>query len=81
MKKVKSKVSNINHLTVDEFNNLYPVGTEVRYWPCYTQPDEYIETLTTSPAWELCSGVNVVCLAHGAGGYCFDNIAVIGVST
>lgn len=77
MRKSKSKVSNINNLTVEQFNKLYPPGTPVRYWPVYSIKNKFIETKTTSPAWVLGGGTKVVCLEIGAGGYCFDNIAVI----
>lgn len=75
--KNKSKVSNINHLSADEFNKLYPIGTKVKYFPIRTNPADFLEVETTSPAWELGSGAQVVCLSHGTGGYSFDNIEVL----
>lgn len=77
MVRKETTVSNIKHLTVKEFNKLYPVGTRVKYWPVRTQTDEFVEARTTTPAWQLYCGTNVVGLTVGAGGYCFDNIAVI----
>ena len=71
----KSKVSNINHLSIDEFNKLYPVGTKVKYYPVYTQSDFEI-TETDSEAYELC-GQKMVSLKRGRGGYSFNNIEVI----
>ena len=78
MRRIKSKISNINNLTIEQFNKLYPIGTKVNYYPIYTNADDYLETETTSPAWKLASGIKVVCLKIGSGGYCFDNIQVIG---
>lgn len=77
MRRTKSKVSNINNLTIEQFNKLYPIGTKVKYYPICTNRDDCLETETSSPAWELCSGTKVVCLKIGSGGYCFDNIEVI----
>lgn len=51
--KTKSKVSNINHLSVEEFNKLYPIGTKVKYYPVYSFP-EFEITETDSKAYEMC---------------------------
>ena len=72
--KTKSKVSNINHLSVEEFNKLYPIGTKVKYYPVYSFP-EFEITETDSKAYEMC-GMKMVSLTRGHGGYCFDNIFV-----
>ena len=73
---MKNNVSNINNLTIEQFNNLYPPGTEVKYFPIRSRK-RYIITSTTTPAWQLGHGAAVVGLACGVGGYSFDNIEVL----
>lgn len=76
MKKTKiKKVSNINNLTIDQFNKFYPIGTVVKYYPIRSRADDFIITKTRSKAYEMC-GSKMVGLEHGSGGFCFDNIAV-----
>lgn len=71
------KVSNIENLSIKQFNRLYPVGTEVKYYPIRSNPKKFVLTKTTTLAWELGSGAKVVGLEYGAGGYFFNNIEVI----
>ncbi len=44
-------------MTANEWNARYRVGTKVRYRPSIHNPDAYIDTETTRPAWK----------AHGEG--------------
>lgn len=74
---MKNNVSNINNLTIEQFNKLYPPGTEVKYYPVRSFKNEFILTTTTTPAWQLGHGAAVVGLAYGPGGYSFDNIEVL----
>jgi len=76
MIKHKSKVSNIQNLTAEQFNKLYPVGTKVKYFPICTDETNYKEAVTTTPAWTLGHGEPVVSLSIGGGGYVFRNIFV-----
>ena len=71
------KISNIENLTINQFNRLYPIGTKVKYYPIRSNPKKFIETQTTTPAWKLGSGAKVVGLGVGAGGYFFNNIFVV----
>ena len=73
------KVSNIENLTINQFNKLYPIGTKVKYYPIRSNPKKFVMAETTTPAWQLASGANVVGLNCGAGGYFFNNIEVIDV--
>lgn len=72
----KSKVSNCNNLTIKQFNELYPIGTKVRYYPVKTITDTWEETKTDSKAYML-GNMKMVSLDRGRGGYCLDNIFVI----
>lgn len=74
--KSRSKVSNCNNLTIEQFNKLYPIGTKVRYYPISSVTDKWEETKTDSKAYELCS-MKMVSLERGRGGYCLDNIYVL----
>lgn len=74
---MKNNVSNINNLTIEQFNKLYPLGTKVKYYPVRSFKNEFILTTITTTAWKLGHGAAVVGLACGAGGYSFDNIEVL----
>lgn len=67
--------SNVNHLTAEEFNELFPIGTVVKYYPLRSQ-EHYTGGRTTTPAWTLGHGEVVVGLDVGAGGYSLDNIRI-----
>lgn len=75
--KHKSKVSNCNNLTIEQFNKLYPVGTKVRYYPINQVVDDWEETETDSEAYDM-YGMKMVSLKRGRGGYSLDNIYVLG---
>ena len=61
--------------TVEEWNRIHPIGTEVKYFPILGQ-DYHVKTKTRSIAWETCGSL-VVCLAGRNGGYDLDHIEVI----
>ena len=48
--------------TVESFNEKYPIGTPVRYWPVKGF-DDHLDTVTRSEAWAL-----------GHGSFCLDQI-------
>ena len=73
--KRKSKVSNVNNLTIEQFNRLYPVGTKVRYYPISSVTDKWEESETTSKAYDF-YGTKMVGLTRGGGGFCLDNIFI-----
>ncbi len=75
---MKSKVSNIQNLTIEQFNSSYPVGTKVKYYPICDNESNYIETETSTEAYEICDE-KMVGLAISHGGYSFSNIEVIGI--
>jgi len=60
-------------MTVEEWNEKYPVGTKVRYFPIKENLDEYEDTITRSPAWEMCDS-GIVSLEGKSGGYSLDHI-------
>jgi hypothetical protein len=62
-------------LNSQEFNNKYPVGIKVKYYPIYGHP-EFREGKTTTPAWELYSGASVVTTDIMGGGLFFRNLEV-----
>ena len=74
--KHRSKVSNCNNLTIEQFNKLYPIGTKVKYYPVCTIVDEWEEAKTDSEAYDM-YGMKMVSLERGRGGYCLDNIYVL----
>ncbi len=49
-------------MTAHEWNSRYPPGTPVRYRPSIHTPDNYIDTMTTRPAWTCANGHAVVAL-------------------
>jgi len=62
-------------MTAKEWNQKYPVGTKVMYYPVAGRP-EYIETETTSEAWELGHGEAVVKINRRAGGVSLKHLKI-----
>jgi len=54
-------------MTVDEWNELYPEGTNVRYFPIKGYLDEYEDQLTRSKAFEDTNGHPVIFLQNKSG--------------
>lgn len=54
-------------LTAAEFNELYPVGTRVRFYPLRGEP-QFEESRTRSVAWALGHGDVVVLIEGRTGG-------------
>lgn len=69
--------SPIKHLTAEEWNSRYPVGTKVKYYPVSNTP-QFIITKTRSEAWTLASGHNVVSIEGQSGGCFLRNIEILG---
>jgi hypothetical protein len=63
-------------LTASQWNELYPVGTDVRYWPIRDEP-ECRDSTTRSEAWELGHGEPVVKIKGQAGGVLLSHLIVI----
>lgn len=72
MKKLKPKCA----LTPEQFNQIYPIGTEVKYYPVLSF-DKYQIAHTASKAIKMC-GVTVVGLDIGPACYSVANIEPTG---
>lgn len=57
------------------WNELYPEGTLVRYWPI-AGDDNWEATATRSEAWELGDGTPVVKIEGRTGGVSLDHLAI-----
>jgi len=62
-------------MTADDWNNAYPVGTKVRYYPVSDEP-HHEETRTRSKAWTLGSGHVVVAVEGRPGGVSIQHLLV-----
>jgi len=67
-------------MKASEWNELYPVGTPVLYYPILGEPESE-ETKTRSEAWELGHGEPVVKVEGRAGGVCLEHLRVLLDST
>ena len=63
-------------MTAEQFNELYPKGTRVRYYSIRGE-DSYTEETTRSEAWELGDGSPVVLLEGRSGGFSIEHLRVI----
>jgi len=63
-------------MTADHFNELYPEGTQFRYYPVRGDV-EFIETKTRSHAWELGDGTPVVLIEGKTGGVCIEHLRAL----
>ena len=63
-------------MTSEEWNEAYPVGTKVRYFPIMGEHDS-IDTTTRSPAWDLAQGTPIVAVTGKSGGVSLDHLKVI----
>ena len=66
--------SNVSHLSIEEFNKLFPVGTVVHYYPL-SFADHYTGTRIVIPA-SIENGKKVVGLDIGEGVFPLDNIRI-----
>ncbi|MDO3380429.1 hypothetical protein [Geoalkalibacter halelectricus] len=64
-------------MTAELFNERYPVGTRVRFYPTKGQ-DDFIETRTRSKAWPLAGGHPVVKLDGRRAGVSVKMLEVVG---
>jgi len=64
-------------MQAEEWNELYPVGTRVRYYPVADEPG-YVDTHTRSVAWTLGSGHVVVKVDGQTGGVSVEHLVVAG---
>lgn len=63
------------NLSVEEFNRLCPIGTEVVYYPVLGDKKSE-RTVTRSEAWELASGHVVVKIKGRTGGVAIANLII-----
>lgn len=65
--------------TAAQWNELFPVGTRVRYYPIYPPIESCPprETTTRSEAWSLRDGSVVVCVEGTSGGVALTHVEVI----
>lgn len=65
--------------SAESWNAAHPVGTAVRYWPCYppiaSMPP--VDTTTRTPAWTLGDGSVVVSVVGKSGGVCLSHVEVL----
>lgn len=62
-------------LSAEEWNELYPVGVPVRYWPVLGD-DLYRDTITRGQAWTLGDGHSIVTIQGQPGGVSLRHLAV-----
>lgn len=67
-------------ISADEFNEQYEIGQEVAYFPV-TGEQEFLQTETRTPAWELGHGEPVVSVKGRSGGVCLSNVEILSQST
>lgn len=63
-------------ISANEFNEQYEVGQEVAYFPV-TGEQEFLQTKTRTPAWELGHGEPVVSVNGRNGGVCLSNVEIL----
>lgn len=63
-------------MTAEEFNEKYPIGTKVRYYPIKKNTD-FVETQTRTPAWTLGCGNAVVSVVGIAGGVWLEHVEIM----
>lgn len=64
--------------TAESWNEAYPVGTPVRYWPIYPPIDGVppVDTRTRSEAWTIGDGSVVVCVEGKSGGVSLSHVEI-----
>jgi hypothetical protein len=66
----------LGHLTADEFNERFPIGTPVRFFPIIDEPAHEV-TKTRSEAWTLGHGAVVVKVEGRTGGVILEALEII----
>lgn len=64
-------------MTAEQFNEKYPVGTKVLYWPWVREGKDGIPSSTRTPAWTLGNGDPLVSVYGKAGGILLTHIEVL----
>lgn len=60
-------------MTIKEWNEKYPIGTPVRYFPIL-HLDDFIDAKTRTEAWPLGHGAAVVSIEGRSGGMGLDHL-------
>lgn len=65
--------------TAAQWNDMFPVGTRVRYWPIYPPIDSVppVDTTTRSEAWTIGDGSVMVCIDGKSGGVALTHVEVL----
>lgn len=63
-------------MMANEWNQKYPIGTKVRYFPI-REGQEFKDTKTRSEAWELGHGALVVMIEGKSGGVSLDHLIIL----
>ncbi len=71
-------MSAVEEAKVEQFNNNYPLGTPVRFWPGFKQ-GEGREGKTRTPAWVMGGHTAVVSITDYPGGIALTHVEVVGV--
>lgn len=69
---MRKRLKKASTFTAAEWNERYPVGTPVRFFPVLPGTD-FEESKTRSEAWELGHGEPVVKIEGRAGGVCLSH--------
>jgi hypothetical protein len=81
MKKPSKRTKSLpcGKLSAEEWNEKYPVGTPVRYWPVLPHEGVFapIDSTTRTPAWALGHGAVVVSIVGKSGGVALSHIEVL----
>lgn len=64
-------------MTANEWNELYPVGTRVRYYSIMGETTPKLDTRTRSEAWELGHGAPIVKVEGVTGGVSLYHLWVL----
>lgn len=63
-------------ITAEQFNQKYPIGTKVQYFPIKGDT-RHLDTETRTPAWTLGHGEPVVSVNGIAGGVSIDHLIIV----
>lgn len=67
----------MSRMSAEEFNQQYPIGTHVTYFPVTGRLSGESRTTTRSKAWTLESGQVLVLIEGKTGGVHIDNVVVV----
>jgi hypothetical protein len=59
------------------FNECWPIGTCVKYYPALATNSDYVESKTRSEAWAISSGSVIILIEGKSGGVSLGHIEVL----